>query len=181
MSKQPLDKASSQTWSMHITQHSTMLGIKLKIISIMKKASVSHFLTHRNIWCGLQIHNLQDARLPDTVWTNDIMNTKQQCNAPTNVLFLVVTTDRGTHTTVSPNLVNNGLKVNWSQQQFFRSVPMAVVLWISPWNLRHDNIQHTILGNILICKPLFPLQFMHMFKLWIIFHVLEILFVNNKS
>ena len=60
------------------------------------------------------------------------MNTKQQCNAPTNVLFLVVTTDRGTHTTVSPNLVNNGLKVNWSQQQFFRSVPMAVVLWISP-------------------------------------------------
>lgn len=65
--------------------------------------------------------------------------------------------------------------------KFFGSVPMAVVLWISPWNLRPDNIEHTILGNILIYKPLFPLHFMHMFKLCIIFHVLQILFVNNKS
>jgi hypothetical protein len=58
---------------------------------------------------------------------------------------------------------------------------VALILWTSPWNLRLDNIQHIILGNLLIYKPLFPLHFMHMFKLCTKFHVLPILFVNNKS
>jgi hypothetical protein len=57
---------------------------------------------------------------------------------------------------------------------------MAVILWISPWNLGLHNIQNIILGNLLIYKPLFPLRFMHMFELCIKFHVLQILFVNNK-
>lgn len=74
---------------------------------------------YRNIWHGLQIHNIQDNNLPDTVWTKDILNTKQQCNPPAAVLFLVVTADTGTHITQSPSLFSNSLlKVNWSQQQF---------------------------------------------------------------
>lgn len=48
------------------------------------------------------------------------------------------------------------------------------------FTLKSEPLQHTILGN-LIYKPLFPLHFMHIFKLCIKFHVLQILFVNNKS
>jgi hypothetical protein len=39
----------------------------------------------------------------------------------------------------------------------------------------------SILGNLLIYKPLFTLHFKHIFKLRIKLHVLQILFVNNKS
>jgi hypothetical protein len=144
-----------------------------------EKSNCPTLWLYRNIWHGLQIHNIyDDDNVPDTVSTKDILNTKQQCNPPATTLFLVVTADRGTHITLRLAMVwrSTGLS-----NSFLFLCAYGSNTWISPWNLRLDNIQHSILGNILIYKPLFTLHFMHMFKLCINFQVLQILFVNNKS